>query len=234
MAAYHLKNKFDLTLIDFSLLVIFIFILKFIGFLFAQYFLNNNLIAEFLFGYFALIINIVVPFYYAKFKNKNFFKQIILLNKSSYLDRNWIIGILVGFALIIFVRLTPYWNLSLIHTAPKNEIGWISVLTFPVTILGFQTIILGPISEEFFFRGIVFNFFKNHMNLWWALILQGFVFATMHITFTSSRGGYDFLYYLLSGLVLGLLYEKTNVLITSLVCHGVINYLILVFNIYWK
>jgi membrane protease YdiL (CAAX protease family) len=230
------ENKFDLTFLDISLIVFSIFGLELICFVFTRLLDVENFNKNLLFAYFVSIGYIGIPIIYARFKNKSYFNRIVFLNKSRNFVRNCLIGILIGFVLAIVFRLTPYW--ALIHpddyTAPKFKYGFLGVLLFPMSIFGFQLIVLGPIGEEVLNRGIIYNYFKNHMNVWLALFVQAFIFAVMNFTVASQHKFYDFLFYSIIGFVLGFLYEKTSTLITSIVCHSVFYYVIQFFIINWQ
>ncbi len=73
--------------------------------------------------------------------------------------------------------------------------------------------ILGPIVEEIFFRGFMYNAVKKLTGVFWAVVLVSAVFAALH---TNVVG---FLPIMVLGLVLTYMYEKTGSLIPSITIH---------------
>jgi membrane protease YdiL (CAAX protease family) len=231
------NNEFDLTFVD--VFKIFFSVLVFVvaSFVFLQVVNKNGSKNRLIFAYAGSLLSIAVPFYYAKVMKKSFLRNIKFLNNSDYFDRYWGIGLGVGLLMVLAFRLSPFWTSlnGLSQLKPEREIGWLDILLLPVTPFGIQSIVLAPVGEELMNRGILFNYLKKHMNVWMALCVQTVVFAFSHLNSTTFSHELSLLfYYSLIGFVLGLLYEKTSFLISSIVCHGAINYFIIVFGIYWK
>lgn len=230
------KEKLDLTLFDIVLIFFSVFILNALFFALTEFLHIQDINARLLYAYFSSLINIFVPIFYARLRNKNYIKQISFLNKSRFFDRTWLIGIFSGSVLFVIVRLSPYWRLlyPLDKKTYFDQFGWVSLLFVPVTILGLQMVFLGPIGEELMHRGIIFNYLKNHFNLALALLIQAFIFGAMHLTISSGHKFYDFIYYSIIGLYFGFLYSKTNYLLASILSHGIFNYLLILCNYYSK
>jgi membrane protease YdiL (CAAX protease family) len=229
-------SEFDLTFIDLLIIMGSIAGLEITCLVFTRFFYIEAYKNGLLFVYCASLMNIIVPIYYAKTKNKNYWNQLIDLDKPNRNWRNALIGILSGLSLVTLVRLIPYWEVLYPagYEAPLLKYGWWSFLLFPISTLGFQLIVLGPIGEEIIHRALIYNWFKKRMSLWFALLAQAVVFGVIHFSITSHHRFYDFLYYSIGGLVLGFLYEKTKTLITPIVCHGMVNFLMVVFSACWK
>jgi membrane protease YdiL (CAAX protease family) len=78
--------------------------------------------------------------------------------------------------------------------------------------------IAGPVIEELFFRGFVYNAIKKYIGIFWATLLTAAMFAGLH---THLVG---FLPILALGILLAYLYEKTGTLISSITVHMIHNF----------
>jgi membrane protease YdiL (CAAX protease family) len=96
-----------------------------------------------------------------------------------------------------------------------------------VTFNGFASLVVTPISEEILFRGFIYGYLRKKVGIAIGLLIQAFVFGIVHAI--TPHGISDILILVVNGvimgLILGLLYEKTSSLLSSLVCHSVFNYL---------
>ncbi len=77
--------------------------------------------------------------------------------------------------------------------------------------------LVGPFAEEVFFRGYLFAGMRQHLGLKWALLLNGLIFALIHILPTSYPP-----IFLLGVLFAGLL-ELTGSLWPAILVHSFIN-----------
>lgn len=77
----------------------------------------------------------------------------------------------------------------------------------------FGLIVLIPIFEEIFFRGVIFGFLRNNFKLPIALIVQALVFGIAHGNLI--QGSYAFIL----GLFLGVVFYYTNSLLASITAH---------------
>ena len=81
------------------------------------------------------------------------------------------------------------------------------------------TIILIPIYEEIFYRGIIFGYLRKNFNIIIAIILQAFIFGFMHMNLV--QGIYAFIF----GVVLALVYIYTESIIGNILLHMIFNLL---------
>ena len=89
--------------------------------------------------------------------------------------------------------------------------------THPFAI--FAAICLAPIGEELLCRGVCLHFGKKALGkFWYANILQALVFGVIHMNWV--QGVYAFVI----GIFLGLLVERYNSLLPSMLVHFVINF----------
>lgn len=136
---------------------------------------------------------------YGLFKNgssiKEWFKP-IKLKKTKI-----IITILMPFLLLYSMILMTYLlKPTLVH--------YYNVSTVICII---NVLIIGPIAEEMFFRGYVFNLIKIKTNVKEAIIISSLIFGVLHV---GSE-----LYSVLAGFILALIYTKYKNLFLSIIIH---------------
>ncbi len=77
--------------------------------------------------------------------------------------------------------------------------------------------ILAPLSEELFYRGMIYPVFRKHLGPVWGAILAGLVFGMAHWDFWRT------IPLALGGIGLCYIYEKSGSILVSAVAHGVWN-----------
>lgn len=90
-----------------------------------------------------------------------------------------------------------------------------------IAILCFFGVVLAPLSEELYFRGLLFPVLRKHIGLRGGILISGFIFGLMH--FDPLR----LLPLALGGMALAWLYQKTGSLYSAITAHGVWNGLML-------
>lgn len=95
-----------------------------------------------------------------------------------------------------------------------------SLLSILILLMGFT---VGPLVEEIYFRGFLYNAFKRRIGLLEATILQAVLFAAVH-----GAGFMVSILYFLSGVILAIVYEKKGALIYPTAVHVLINAMALV------
>lgn len=78
-------------------------------------------------------------------------------------------------------------------------------------------VLIIPIFEEILFRGLIFNELKKHLNIIVAIVLQGTIFAVSHGN--MLQGIYTFI----MGVVLAIVYDKTQSIIAPILFHMTYN-----------
>jgi membrane protease YdiL (CAAX protease family) len=78
-------------------------------------------------------------------------------------------------------------------------------------------VILAPIAEEIFFRGVVFNAWLREGGRRWAYIGSAALFAAIHLSLLSL------LPIFLLGLALAWVYERTGNLLAPIAMHATVN-----------
>ncbi len=86
-------------------------------------------------------------------------------------------------------------------------------------------LVAGPLAEECLCRGILYSPYRKKYGPKWAVILSSLFFVLLH------AGSGPLLAFVL-GIILGILYEKTESIIPSIVAHSVYNFLFDVVNFY--
>ena len=78
--------------------------------------------------------------------------------------------------------------------------------------------IFGPVIEEIFFRGVMYNAVKKKVGVFWAILATSVLFSFLH-THAMSYFLVGFAPIMILGMVLAYLYEKTGSLIPSITLH---------------
>ncbi len=86
--------------------------------------------------------------------------------------------------------------------------GWLIVL-----IVG----ILGPMNEEFLYRGVFYHSYKGTGRVLAAMFMSSFLFGLMHLNFNQMS------YAIVVGILAVLLIEATGSIASSMIFHGCIN-----------
>lgn len=83
--------------------------------------------------------------------------------------------------------------------------------------LGLFVVVLAPITEEIFFRGVLYNALKRRLGHGWAAPINGVIFAAIHLSWIG------FLPRLLMGWLLANFYQRSGSLWVPIIAHGVNN-----------
>ena len=96
----------------------------------------------------------------------------------------------------------------------------------PFMLIG--TVIIGPIFEEIFYRGLLYNKLKEISNVFIAVFISSILFAFLHIP------GYGFnikmFSLVLDGILLTYCYEKTDNIYVPILVHSINNFFIFLFK----
>lgn len=88
---------------------------------------------------------------------------------------------------------------------------------FPVWLTFLLIGILGPMAEEFLFRGVIFRRLRDFTNVWVAALLSGITFGVFHGNLEQGVPA------AVIGIVMALLYEHYGTILASLVAHMGVN-----------
>lgn len=84
-------------------------------------------------------------------------------------------------------------------------------------LFAFAAVVLAPLSEELFNRGMLYGWLRSRFGISAGLWLSGLVFAVMHASL------FGFIGFLGIGVLLALLYERTGSLAPCMVAHATHN-----------
>jgi membrane protease YdiL (CAAX protease family) len=108
---------------------------------------------------------------------------------------------------------------------PVEEQAWLQeILADPATLARLLPwlVLVGPLAEEAFFRGYTFGFLRQRLGFPAALLVSSVLFAVIHFNLSG------FLIYLIIGVVLAWVYERTSSLMAPIAGHVTVNALVLV------
>lgn len=91
------------------------------------------------------------------------------------------------------------------------------ILAVPFPIALFMIAMFGPFSEEFVFRGIIFNSYKKDGNTLGAVLLSALVFGFMHMNLNQAA------YAFVIGIALAFVMLATGSIWASVIMHFIIN-----------
>jgi len=137
---------------------------------------------------------------FRRFIDKKSFKSLGF--EFSAFKKDFIVGLLVGFALIAsgFVLLSVLGTLSIANTN----------LNIPLLIGYVLLFSIGSLNEEIMIRGYILSNFFDSMNKYIALIVSSLLFAVMHLA-NANVTVLSFVNIFLAGVLLGIYYvHKRN------------------------
>jgi membrane protease YdiL (CAAX protease family) len=164
----------------------------------------------------AFILNFVVVRYKAGLISlglsaKNFFRN-VYYGIVAYVA---LIPVLIGIisVIAIVISLTKY-------SPAKQPVVELFFKERDVSFLLYTSLfaaVAGPIVEEIFFRGFLYNAIKKYIGIFWATFISAGAFALLHAHLVG------FLPILALGILLAYLYEKTGTLVSSITVHMIHN-----------
>ncbi|OUA57356.1 CPBP family intramembrane glutamic endopeptidase [Bacillus thuringiensis] len=86
-------------------------------------------------------------------------------------------------------------------------------------------VLLAPLVEEFVFRYAAINILTQKFKQTWSILISSLFFAIMHFDFPFIFG------YFLIGIILAVIYIRTNRLLVSFVVHACMNLIVVIFQI---
>ncbi|NLB53137.1 MAG: CPBP family intramembrane metalloprotease [Syntrophomonadaceae bacterium] len=153
----------------------------------------------------------------------------IVVNKASFRDLGFKVpakkellyygvggGILL--LMIVFLLSIPiaYLNPNL-EPQPYEEILRELTQKTSVVWLVIIGVVLAPLSEEMFYRGIIYPVFRRHLGPTWGIVISGIIFGLAHFDLWRA------IPLAIGGMGLCYIYEKTRSILVTTVAHGVWN-----------
>ena len=167
-----------------------------------------------------LSLSFIMTLFTANFKS--FFDNTTLLNLSLQV---FIFGIPSFFILHFYFRhRQPSLKTRTSFLIPIliSTIAFFTIDEVPLTIV--NLLIITPICEELFFRGIIYNHLKtlsNHKPMI-LILISAIFFAIYHINPIAMTIAFP------AGILLGFLYYHYNSLALNITIHSTLNYLLLI------
>lgn len=130
-----------------------------------------------------------------------------------------LMGLVIGPVIILveYIFKTKRSTDALVHWMQNDPNSY---LTISIMIMA---ITIGPIAEEFFFRGFLFNALKSRLPVWIAACGQAILFSAMHNDDIVT----SFEVFLI-GIALAIIYERRKDLLSPIVVHSLRNGLVVI------
>lgn len=129
-------------------------------------------------------------------------------------------GLIGGLLLIIMVLIMgyvlKYFQPDLPPQAIEEMLRSSGQLTYIIAIV-FAGVVLAPIAEEIFYRGMIYPLFRKYLGTTWGAVGAGLLFGLAHWDLWRA------LPLAIGGAVLCYIYEKSGSIFVSMVAHGVWN-----------
>jgi uncharacterized protein len=109
------------------------------------------------------------------------------------------------------------WLLTELGAPPQPEVAQRAIAQLDPILVALAVVVLAPIAEEVFFRGIVFNAWLREGGRRWAYVGSAALFALVHLSFVTL------LPIFLLGLALAWVYDRTRNLLAPIVMHATVN-----------
>jgi membrane protease YdiL (CAAX protease family) len=194
---------------------------------------DDNKVTFRLARYVMSLITIFFPLFWVKRKYK-LSKEVLGLKKGNLsLLSHVFIGALTAITYSLLIQLTPLkYRIQLTLTDLKIADSYVYLILLPFSISGFATLILAPVSEEIMDRGFIYSYFRRKLGVIPGLFLQALLFSLLHFNYIYGNTFNLISNRLMIGLILGILYERTGSLYPSMICHGMFNYLAIIFQVF--
>jgi len=128
-----------------------------------------------------------------------------------------IIGYCFAGVVLCLIVNYPYNILNHLHSKPQIFQYFVSYNILGKVYLVFLLSIVGPLLEEIYYRGYLYNIVKKRFGVLGGVILSAFLYMFMH------NFSVDILYLFLPGVIYAVVYEKTKTIWASTIVHGLNN-----------
>ena len=166
---------------------------------------------------FVVVLGFIVKTYKRKLKDLGFSKKGLMKNIgygiSGYIGVIpviFIIGMIVYVILNLFKIKPPLQPIVGLLLNEKN--------TTLILISSIVASLFGPVIEEIFFRGVMYNAIKAKIGIFWSILITSVLFSFLH-THALEYFLVGFIPIAILGAFLAYLYEKTGSLIPSITLH---------------
>lgn len=169
----------------------------------------------------------MVFFLIATYGTTGFNKDVNDLFKASSILRVLILAISNMFVAIfiqnMFFPLDSLFNVINSVSLPLLDVAYGSSDPLLFIFEMFSAIIIAPISEELFFRGVLFNRLKIRKGFVFGLVVSSVIFGLCHLNYPDHIS--HIIYTCIMGMTLCILYSRTDNLLLNMVVHSAYNLL---------
>ena len=179
--------------------------------------LMNSDITEFATNLDKIIFSISL-FFLTYFSNKknNFISINDLVESNKVIRFNYTFSLVIFFIIVFsFISYFKYHVISERVTIFKTETN-LDLFTFFLELI--SSILIDPVAEEFFFRGVIYQSFKL-VGKKFSMIISAIMWALIH-----PFNFYSYVSLILFGFLLSYLYDKTDTLILPILIHMIWNF----------
>lgn len=151
--------------------------------------------------------------------------QVQLLSNISFVGMMLAIGCSFLFFLLLDRGLDPIFEGMFPQSEQDYQEMLESLIKSPLTSM-IQVCVLAPIIEEILMRGVVLGGLKNSYGTVTALLISATLFALLHFNMVQTLSAF------VCGIILGLLYIKTNSVFCCMIAHSgynLISYVVMVY-----
>ena len=154
---------------------------------------------------------LIIPFY---FSQKNLFFQAFRFElKKLYPIIIYFIIIILGVNLISGFFFPDY--------PLQKNVSQLSISREITTIQLLSIVVLAPVTEEFYFRGILFNYFEKRNCKLFILIVTSLIFSIIHFNVPATPTLF------ILGISLGLIKLTTGSILITIIMHSLFNLIML-------
>lgn len=129
------------------------------------------------------------------------------------------------------ILLLVYWASSLVFpdAQPQEKVEALKTSDWEMrSNIAFLAVIVAPLTEEVFFRGILYRTLKGLLNARLAMLVTSFAFAAVHFNLLAFFPLFALSFFLI------LVYERTGHLVVPILYHAAFNLLMVTFIIFGK
>lgn len=187
-------------------------------------FTRNNRIQSYVTMYTMGFSLILLPLWWIRRRYQQHLSVFGLHRGNWAITKSITTGVIGGLAYYtVFALVSGQW----INLKADNLVH---IIVLPLSIGGFPLVVLGPIGQELFFRGFLYNYFQTKLGVVPALVLQSLIFTISHVShiyFFDNKSLLVLSFFFIYGIIAGILYRVSNSIYPSIVFHGIYNYLTL-------
>jgi CAAX protease family protein len=196
-------------------------------------FKNTDIIFK-LFSYSFPLVTIFIPYLWLKKRYKVKWNSLGLRYGKYPFIAQIIIGTITAISYLTLIRIIPFMHEALLLSDSIHVRNLFAILFVPFSLTGFTKFILAPFGEEILFRGVVYGYLRERVGILLGIFVQALISTMFHLSYIKeayqSNIFFSFITYLIVlQIIFAFLYERTNSLYPSIICHGVFNYILFIY-----